>query len=63
MPFGLTHMLASFQAMMKDIYNDLLDKGVVLTIYVIPIFTKITDQHNNLVEEVLDRSAKNLLVL
>jgi hypothetical protein len=53
--------LASFQAMIKYIFNDLLDKGIVVTIYDIPIYTKITDQHDNLVEEVLDTSANNHL--
>jgi hypothetical protein len=63
MPFGLTNAPASFQDMMNHILKDLLDKGVVVYIDDILIYAKNTEQHDKLVEEVLERLAKNDLVI
>jgi hypothetical protein len=63
MPFGLTNAPASFQDMMNHILKDLLDKGVVVYIDDILIYAKNTEQHDKLVEEVLERLAKNNLVI
>jgi hypothetical protein len=63
MPFGLTNPPASFQDMMNHIWNDLLDKGVVVYIDDILIYAKNTEQHDKLVEEVLARLANNDLVI
>jgi hypothetical protein len=63
MPFGLTIVPASFQDMMNHILKDLLDKGVVVYIDDILIYAKNTEQHDKLVEEVLERLAKNDFVI
>jgi hypothetical protein len=63
MPFGLTNAPASFQVMMNHILKDLLDKGVFVYIDDILIYAKNTEQHDKLVEEVLERLGKNDLVI
>jgi hypothetical protein len=63
MPFGLTNAPASFQDMMNYILKDLLDKGIVVYIDDILIYAKNTEQHDKLVEEVLERLAKNDFVI
>jgi hypothetical protein len=62
-PFGLTNAPAYFQDMMNHILKDLLDKGVVEYIDDIPIYTKNTEIHHELGKEVLERLAKNDLVI
>jgi hypothetical protein len=63
MPFGLTNAPASFQDMMNHILKDLLDKGVVVYIDDILICAKNEEIHDELVKEVLERLAKNDLVI
>jgi hypothetical protein len=63
MPFRLTNGPASFQDMMNRILKDLLHKGVVVYIDDILIYATNTEQHDKLVEEVLERLAKNDLVI
>jgi hypothetical protein len=63
MPFGLTNAPASFQDMMNHILKDLLDKGVVVYINNILIYVKNEEIQDELVKEVLDRLAKNDLVI
>jgi hypothetical protein len=63
MSFGLTNAPASFQDMMNHILKELLDKGVVDYIDDILIYAKNTEQYDKLVEEVLERLAKNDLVI
>jgi uncharacterized membrane protein len=61
-PFGLTNVPASFQAMMNHMLKDLLDKGVVVYIDDILIYVKNEEIHDELVKEVLETLAKNDLV-
>jgi predicted transcriptional regulator len=63
MHLGRTNAPASFQDMMNHILNDLLDKGVVIYIDDMLIYAKNTEQDDKLVEEVLERLAKNDLVI
>jgi hypothetical protein len=60
MTFGLYNALATFQAMMDDIFGDLIAQGLVF-IYIddIIIATETLEQHHQLVHEVLTRLAKN----
>jgi hypothetical protein len=62
MPFGLTNAPVSFQDMMNHILKDLLDKGVVY-IDDILIYRKTEEKYDALVKEVLERLAKNDLVI
>jgi hypothetical protein len=63
LPFGLTNTAASFQDMMNHILKDFLDNGVIEYIDDIRIYTKNEDIHDKLVKEVLERLAKNDLVI
>jgi hypothetical protein len=63
MPFGLTNVPVSFQDIMNHILKDLLDENVVVYIVDILIYTNNTEQHDQLVGEVLQRFAKNDLVI
>jgi hypothetical protein len=63
MAFGFINVPASFQDMMNHILKDLLDKGVVIYIDDILIYAKNSEQHDKLVEEILERLAKNDLVI
>jgi hypothetical protein len=63
MPFGLTNAPASFRDMMNHILEDLLDKGVIVYIDDILIYAKNEEIHDELVKEVLERLAKNDLVI
>jgi hypothetical protein len=61
MPCRLTNTPDNFQDMMNHILKDLLDKGVVVYIDDILIYAKNTEQYDKLLEEVLERLAKNEL--
>jgi hypothetical protein len=63
MPFGLTNMQASFQDMINHILKHLLDNVVILYIDNILIYTKHREPYDKLVEEVLEKLAKNDLVI
>jgi hypothetical protein len=63
MPSGLTNASASFQDMMNHILKDLLDKGIVVYIDDILIYGKTEEKHDALVKQVLERLAKNDLVI
>ena len=53
--FGLTNSPATFQMMMDDIFEDLITEGMVV-VYLddILIFTKILEEHHDIVYKVLD---------
>ena len=55
MPFGLCNAPASFQAMMDDLFHDMLDDGVIIYLDDILIYTDNMQDHERLVKEVLKR--------
>ena len=62
MYFGLTNSLATFQAMMNDLFRDLINQGDTATFIddiLVAIDTK--EEHDELVEEVLRRLEENNL--
>jgi hypothetical protein len=62
MPFGLTYPPTTFQDMINNILEDLLDEGVVVYIDAVLIYANIEKNHNLLVKAVLKRLAENELV-
>jgi len=62
MYFGLTNSLATFQAMMNDLFTDLINQGNTATfIDNILVATDMEEGHNELVKEVLKRLEENNL--
>ena len=60
MYFGLTNSSATFQAMMNDLFRDLINQGDTATfIDNILVATDIEEDHNELVEKVLRRLEEN----
>jgi len=60
MYFGLTNSSAIFQAMMNDLFRDLINQGDTVTfIDNILVATDIEEGHDELVEEVLRRLEEN----
>src|SRR4030095_6455952 len=57
MPFGLANAPATFQNMINDILRDLLDRGVIVYLDDILIYTETEEEHGRLVAEVLSRLA------
>jgi hypothetical protein len=64
MYFGLTNSLATFQMMMKEIFQDLITKGVI-SIYLdnILIFTNSLEEHHQITCLVLDCMCEHKLYL
>ena len=62
MYFGLTNSLATFQAMMNDLFRDLINQGDIVT-FIDDILVAIDTEegYNELVEEVLRRLEENNL--
>ena len=58
MPFGLCNAPATFQAMMDDLFHDMLDEGVVIYLDDILIYAENMAEHQRLVKEVLKRLDK-----
>ncbi len=60
--FGLTNSPATFQTMMNEILQDLINTGKVVSfINDVIISTEMEKEHNKLVEELVRRLAKNNL--
>jgi len=58
--FGLTNSSAIFQAMMNDLFRDLINQGdTVIFIDNILVATDTEESHDELVEEVLRRLEEN----
>ena len=55
MPFGLTNAPASFQALMNEIFRDIMDLYVVIYLDDILIFSKTREEHEKHIKEVLKR--------
>ena len=61
MLFRLCNILATFQAMMDDSFYDMLDKGVIIYLDNILIYTENMAKHQQLVKEVLRKLDKTRL--
>jgi len=60
MYFGLTNSSATFQAMMNNLFRDLINQGDIATfIDDILVATEMEEGHDELVEEVLRRLEEN----
>ena len=58
--FGLTNLLATFQAIMNDLLRDLVvEEKVVMFIDDVMIATETEEGHDEIVEEVLKRLKEN----
>jgi len=58
--FGLTNLLMTFQAMINNLLRNMIETGDVATfIDNVMVGTEIEEEHNDIVEEVLRRMAKN----
>jgi hypothetical protein len=55
LPFGLTNAPAAFMGLMHTIFRDMLDKGVVIFLDDILIYSKSAEEHENLLREVFTR--------
>lgn len=63
MPFGLINAPATFQAMMNNIFQDLIDAGVLVYLDDILIYGDTQEEHDALVKEVLRRLTKHHLAV
>ena len=55
MPFGLKNAPSNFQALMNSVFGDLIDRGVLVYIDDILVYTRELDSHERLVREVFKR--------
>ena len=62
--FGITNLLATFQAMMNEILRDLINEGKVATfVNDVLVRTKTEERHDEIVEEILKRLEENDLYI
>ena len=54
MPFGLTNAPASFQALVNEVFSDLLDSFVAIYLDNIMIYSKTLEDHQTHVQKVLE---------
>jgi len=60
MYFGLTNSPATFQAMINNLFRDMINKEDITTfIDDVLVVTKIKERHNEIVEEVLKQLEEN----
>ena len=59
MPMGLMNVPATFMQMMNNLFVDMLDKGVVVFLDDILIYSKIVEEHFELLEKVFARLHKH----
>ena len=60
---GLCNAPASFQFFLNNIFHDLLDKGVIIYIDDITVYSTQKEQHTKSVKEVLNRLRDNHLIV
>ena len=61
LPFGLTNAPATFMDLMHKVFGDLLDRGVVIFLDDILIYSRSADEHERLLREVFTRLRANKL--
>ena len=61
MPFGLKNAPSTFQALMNSVFGDLIDRGILVYIDDILIYTQDLDSHEKLLREVFERLRRNKL--
>lgn len=63
MPFGLINAPATFQAMMNNIFRDLIDAGLLVYLDDLLIYADSKEEHDRLVKEVLHRLTEHHLAV
>ena len=61
MPFGLKNAPGCFQAFINSIFGDLIDRGVLVYIDDLLLYTDTIEEHEKLLEEVFERLARHSL--
>ena len=58
MPFGLCNAPSTFEAIINDVFHDMLDVGVIAYIYDILIYSEPIEEDVAMVRKVMDRLRK-----
>jgi len=61
MPFGLCNAPSTFQRVMNEVFFELLDKGVLVYLDDVLIYTRTVAEHHKLLDEVFSLLAKHKL--
>src|SRR5215208_5588746 len=61
MPFGLTNAPATFQRFINNTLRHLLDKGVIVYLNDILVYSEMIEEHERLIKEVLQALSENNL--